>query len=438
MIDEVSIEIGGQTIDKHYGEWLTIWNELTQTSEKANGYDAMIGQVSSLTDNASAETTPAYTLYVPLQFWFCRNAGLALPLIALQYHEVKFNITFRPVTQCYTLSAGSISPATPSLTNASLYVDYIYLDTDERRQFAQVQHKILCVAKRSLKDFVSENANSIFAILINCGNLLNIFTTILYNYYKRTRLKIVPKGKNVNIWTIRIHFSKLKKIEKNNLILIIKMGYIYYITFPSGKSYIGQTSQDYNQRIRQHKSSNDKSRAFKKYDTYKLEILYNLLDEYEIKFIELYDTVSPNGYNLRTGGQNVYVFSEETRQKCSESQRKTNNNLPMYIYDYDRGYRCRPPGKPEKYFNNKNISKDLNLLLAKEYIEGKDLLYKKHIITLPKYISKVERKDRSGYRCTLPGYEKHFTSMKQTDSEKLLLAKNYLELIMKSGSTTTY
>lgn len=128
-------------------------------------------------------------------------------------HEVKFNITFRPVTQCYTLSAGSISPSTPALTSASLYVDYIYLDTDERRQFAQVQHKILCVAKQSLKGFVSAQGNfvafvsltneqklSMFlgAILINCGDILTIFTTILYNY-KRTRLKIVPKGKNVNI-----------------------------------------------------------------------------------------------------------------------------------------------------------------------------------------------------------------------------------------------
>lgn len=143
LIDEVTIEVGGQTIDRHYGEWLTIWNELTQTSEKANGYDAMIGNVDTLTGNAAAETTPAYTLYVPLQFWFCRNAGLALPLIALQFHEVKFNISFRPVTQCYTLSAGTISPTTPSITNASLYVDYIYLDTDERRQFAQVQHEYL-------------------------------------------------------------------------------------------------------------------------------------------------------------------------------------------------------------------------------------------------------------------------------------------------------
>jgi len=136
LIDEVSIEIGGQQIDKHYGDWLNIWNELTQTAEKASGYDVMIGNTSDLTTAASSldETT----LYVPLQFWFCRNPGLALPLIALQYHEVKFNISFKSLSQ---LCTGSIS-GSPSL-NASLYVDYIYLDTDERRQFAQVQHEYL-------------------------------------------------------------------------------------------------------------------------------------------------------------------------------------------------------------------------------------------------------------------------------------------------------
>jgi hypothetical protein len=143
LIDEVSIDIGGQTIDKHYGEWLTIWNELTQTAEKAAGYDTMIGSVPSLTNNTTADTTPAYTLYIPLQFWFCRNPGLALPLIALQYHEVKFNITIRPVNELYTLSAGTISPAVPSISYGSLYIDYVYLDTDERRQFAQVQHEYL-------------------------------------------------------------------------------------------------------------------------------------------------------------------------------------------------------------------------------------------------------------------------------------------------------
>jgi hypothetical protein len=143
LIEEVSIEIGGQTIDKHYGAWLNIWNELTQTAEKSDGYATMIGTTAEMTgaatDSAAAET-PEYTMYIPLQFWFCRNPGLALPLIALQYHEVKFNITFASLDSL-RVTAGA--KTTDPTLDASLYVDYIYLDTDERRQFAQVQHEYL-------------------------------------------------------------------------------------------------------------------------------------------------------------------------------------------------------------------------------------------------------------------------------------------------------
>jgi hypothetical protein len=89
---------------------------------------------------------------VPLQFWFCRNPGLALPLIALQYHEVKINIDFRPIGECLwavnTLAAGSATVSVSSayqqsLVAASLYVDYIFLDTDERRKMAQNPHEYL-------------------------------------------------------------------------------------------------------------------------------------------------------------------------------------------------------------------------------------------------------------------------------------------------------
>jgi len=142
LIEEVSIEIGGQTIDKHYGTWLNIWNDLTQTSEKEDGYKKMVGNTVAMTDTTSGDdNTPECTMYVPLQFWFCRNPGLALPLIALQYHEVKFNITFAAFnTNLYLAASGT--PTAPNI-EASLYVDYIYLDTDERRQFAQVQHEYL-------------------------------------------------------------------------------------------------------------------------------------------------------------------------------------------------------------------------------------------------------------------------------------------------------
>lgn len=142
LLQQVEIQIGGQTIDTHYGDWLNIWNELTQASGKEAGYNTMIGNTTALTTPSAS--IPADTLYIPLQFWFCKNPGLALPLIALQYHEVKFNITFAPANQCY-ITDDNLPPTsgTPSLGNASLYIDYIYLDTDERKQFAQSTHEYL-------------------------------------------------------------------------------------------------------------------------------------------------------------------------------------------------------------------------------------------------------------------------------------------------------
>jgi hypothetical protein len=151
LVKNVEVEIGGQRIDKHYGDWLHIWNELTQTAGHQAGYANMVGNVPRLTqpvsgngsstaDCDSTSCMPSTTLFVPLQFWFCRNPGLALPLIALQYHEVKINLEFREAADCFW-KRGTV--ATPQLVAASLWVDYIYLDTDERRRFAQVSHEYL-------------------------------------------------------------------------------------------------------------------------------------------------------------------------------------------------------------------------------------------------------------------------------------------------------
>jgi len=176
LIDQVEVEIGGQRIDRQYGQWMHIWNQLTMTKEQEAGYNKMVGHTTALTyltdpSYANIDTPcagdgnvqvceprnalPATTLYVPLQFWFCRNPGLALPLIALQYHEVKINITFNKIEKC--LWAGSkgldkkeADPFTKhtaayqnSLLHASLFVDYIFLDTDERRRMAQNPHEYL-------------------------------------------------------------------------------------------------------------------------------------------------------------------------------------------------------------------------------------------------------------------------------------------------------
>jgi hypothetical protein len=176
LISQVEVEIGGQRIDRQYGDWMHIWNQLTLTSEQQRGYYKMVGnttQLTFITDPSFAavdgpcdsdaprqvcaprNALPETTLYVPFQFWYCRNPGLALPLIALQYHEVKINLDIRPIDEClWAVSSLNSSESNSgntkvtqaynqSLVAASLYVDYVFLDTDERRRMAQNPHEYL-------------------------------------------------------------------------------------------------------------------------------------------------------------------------------------------------------------------------------------------------------------------------------------------------------
>jgi hypothetical protein len=148
LLKKIEVEIGGQIIDTHYGEWLYLWENLTSTVDNSTKLDSMTGgtQGGAISSNVSCGGRPS-VMYIPLQFWFCRNPGLALPLIALQYHEVRINITLSPATDL--VSKGSFSSvsaaasALPQLKDMSLYIDYIYLDVDERRRFAQQSHEYL-------------------------------------------------------------------------------------------------------------------------------------------------------------------------------------------------------------------------------------------------------------------------------------------------------
>ena len=131
LIETVEVEIGGQKIDKHYSAWLDIYNELFEGS-----IDYLELMTNMNIDSTSSATTK--TVYIPLRFWFNRNAGLALPLIALQYHEVKILVKTRA-------DMGISASGGPAITapTMDLLVNYVYLDTDERRRFAQVSHEYL-------------------------------------------------------------------------------------------------------------------------------------------------------------------------------------------------------------------------------------------------------------------------------------------------------
>ena len=128
VITTVELEIGGQRIDRQSSRWMDTWNELSTPESKVIGLKAMTGQIGSAGDATTTNNTGVSFIRIPLQFWFCRNPGLALPLIALQYHEVKVKFALGGM---------------PANAKFDLYCDYIYLDTDERRRFAQVSHEYL-------------------------------------------------------------------------------------------------------------------------------------------------------------------------------------------------------------------------------------------------------------------------------------------------------
>ena len=202
LLKTIELEIGGQRIDKHYSEWLYIWNELSLPQGKSDGYKLMVGG-DKYNRSIVLQASESYSVYVPLEFWFCRNVGLALPLIALQYHEVKINIEFETISEMvdkgfnysnksFELKDGSAGAgilsvggtnaikaeavnfyfrgtnANVALTNAALWVDYIFLDTDERRRFAQLSHEYLIEQLQFTgADTVSDSSTSSKSIRMN-------------------------------------------------------------------------------------------------------------------------------------------------------------------------------------------------------------------------------------------------------------------------------
>ena len=159
LIDYIELEIGGQLIDKQYGEWMDIWTQMTYSKEK---YDQLLSMIncSIFSENTSDSYDKVGKLYIPLQFWFCRNPGLYIPLISLQYHDVVMKIQLnnkkcvntatRNTSNSIDITNFNYSTGTYTKTDYidaildfKIYCDYVYLDTMERQRYAQASHEYL-------------------------------------------------------------------------------------------------------------------------------------------------------------------------------------------------------------------------------------------------------------------------------------------------------
>jgi hypothetical protein len=162
LLKSVELRVGGQQIDKHYSSWMHIWTELTHTTDMKALLDKLVGVKG--VDGANFDTTGTTApigsnkLNIPLMFSFCRNPGLALPLIALQYHEIELWIELEDSANLVN-RANAVSG---NLSDVELWADYIFLDTEERKEFAQKPHEYLIeVTQQQQASLTGTNNNSI-------------------------------------------------------------------------------------------------------------------------------------------------------------------------------------------------------------------------------------------------------------------------------------
>jgi len=142
LLQDVELEIGGQRIDKHYNDWFRTYDSLFRMDDDRRNYRRMTDFVDGET-TVTAASPAVKRFYVPLIFFFNQTPGLALPLIALQYHEVKLYFTLASQVNGLNVNNAGVAPGTITQPQMSVWVDYIFLDTQERTRFAQLPHEYL-------------------------------------------------------------------------------------------------------------------------------------------------------------------------------------------------------------------------------------------------------------------------------------------------------
>jgi hypothetical protein len=189
LIKQVDLEIGGQLIDRHYSEWLDIWSQLTINASKIGSYNAMVGNysITGMENNALKQLR----LYVPMFFWFNRDYAMVFPLIALQYHTIVLKITLRDFHSCYRNNSISttLNSSSYQIQDFRVWADYILLDMEERRKFAQTSHEYLIEQLQFAGDeFIPSTGNSISKQLIFNHPVKELYWVHVRNDFEQTNI----------------------------------------------------------------------------------------------------------------------------------------------------------------------------------------------------------------------------------------------------------
>ena len=387
IINKAEIFIDGQIIDEQYGVWLNVWNELTLHKSKKESYDNMIGNISSLNNpsvyygNYSKDTIPSIPsrrLYIPLPFWFCKNPGLAIPLIALQYNEIFIHIEFNELNSLFTVGNPPISPEkifdedyiknfgnnsfsnslsandnnyklreqlinegyskydlfwryingttqNSTIWNQNCYLDvnYIFLDEDERKKYAQINHEYLITQVQTshfiinnLNQNIKESVNTLNLLFqhpvkeliwvlrrndVDCRNQWNNYTSSIYDYnYNDNKNTFMNNFRNPNILTNSFHLNKI--FIQNNYLKGLSNGFdntgvrdnTCYDSFLDGNDYYNKNLDSFNQ--------------FNNI-MYNAKLMFNGNDRFSAKDNTFFNYLQPFKYHTSTPSPGVNVFS---------------------------------------------------------------------------------------------------------------------------------
>jgi len=242
LVTYYDITIGKQLIDRQYSEWMEIWTQLSQSESKKRGLDLMLNRNDELIVNSGPLTT-----YIPLQFWFCRNIGLALPLVALQYHEVQLEVNFRTFDQMYTFGSNNYYTATSNGSN----ILQVYKTYDNTPDLDDSSKAKIVVFPDGAQYFINPTATISNIIgqtgLIGSPYLLNMVRSIPASYSNVT-IYIKPNGVidnsyNTNITEVRLYvdYIYLDTIEQREFAKAKHRYLIEQLQFTGSQTIIANT-----------------------------------------------------------------------------------------------------------------------------------------------------------------------------------------------------